>query len=150
MEYWIHVKSHQGVRSPMHNLARSTWQLLHSIKRQTRKGTEKVIECCANSCKTLRKVLKNFRWQIQQETHGKGTSKRQSYRNRVLKYLSIPNFVRIRQSLCDSNCLNATKILVRFCFCKTRPSTKRSELRKLSNIITEDNIIRNGTFKLIV
>ena len=43
-------QSHQGVKNPMHNSARSTWQLLLSVKRQTRKGTKKVIECYANRC----------------------------------------------------------------------------------------------------
>jgi len=42
----------------MHNSARSIWQLLLSVKRQTRKGTKKVIECYANTCDPLGKVLK--------------------------------------------------------------------------------------------
>ena len=40
-------QSHQGVKNPMHN-----------VKRQTRKGTITALECCANTCKPLRKVLR--------------------------------------------------------------------------------------------
>ena len=41
------------------------------------------------------------------------------------------------------------EIWVRIVFYKTRPSAKRSELRELSNLMTDENTII-GTFKLIV
>ena len=59
MNTWKHVKVTKvwKIRCTIQH-ARSTWQLLHSVKRQTRKSIKKVIEICANTCKPWRKNFK--------------------------------------------------------------------------------------------